>query len=319
MERRAFILGLCGVAGFAPWATLAQPAKVPTVGILALGNPPPRQFFDGLRDALRELGYLGERSIKVETRDAEGQADRLSRMAEELVQLNVDVIVGYQTPSVIAARRATSEIPIVMAGVGDPVGSGLVRSLARPGANVTGTTAGVIETAGKIIELVRELVPAAQRVAVLANETDPFTPHYLAENERMARSMGLAVEPVIARPDTALHTAFENMVAKRVDAVIVQGSLVRKDAADLAAKHQLPSFASPALFPRVGGLISYSAGTYFRETATYVDRILKGDKPANLPVGFPTKFELIVNLRTAKTLGLTIPPTLLARADQVIE
>ena len=203
--------------------------------------------------------------------------------------------------------------------MGDPVGSGLIASLARPGGNVTGMTAGVIEVAGKIVELIREIIPSARRFAVLANDSDPFTRSFLAENDRIARSISIEMEPVLANPVGLLDAAFESMVAKHVDAVVVQGSLVGQGVADLAMKHRLPSLSGNVLFPRSGGLMSYSAGAYFRETALYVSRILKGEKPVNLPVSFPTKFELTVNVRTAKALNLTIPPTVLARADEIIE
>lgn len=222
-------------------------------------------------------------------------------------------------PSATAAKQATSDIPIVMAAVGDPVGTGLVASLSRPGGNVTGTTVGAVEVAGKLVELIREVMPSARRFAVLANETDPFTKPYLAEIERVARIIGLAMEPVAVRPAAPLEAAFASMTAKAAEAVLIQGSLVRKDSIDLATKHRLPSFSSASIVPRSGGLMSYSAGAYFRETAAYIDKLLKGAKPADLPVSFPAKFELIVNLKTAKALGLTIAPMLLARADEVIE
>ena len=207
-----------------------------------------------------------------------------------------------------------------MAGVGDPVGTGLVASLARPGGNVTGTTAGAVETAGKTVELIRELLPSARRFAVLANETDPFTRPYVAEIDRSARSLGIEMESTMARPAAPLEAAFDSMAAKRAEAVIIQGSMVRKEAVDLALKHRLPSLGSP-LLPHAGGLMSYSinSGAVLRETAVYVDKLFKGAKPADLPVSFPSKFELIINLKTAKALGLSIPPNLLLRADEVIE
>jgi putative ABC transport system substrate-binding protein len=227
--------------------------------------------------------------------------------------------VAYQTPATIAASKATREIPIVMAGVGDPVGSGIIASLARPGGNVTGMTAGVIELAGKIVELIREIIPLARQFAVLANDSDPFTRSFVAENHRIARNIGLEMQPVLANPAGSLDAAFESMVAKHVDAVVIQGSLVGRRVADLAMKYQLPSLSANVLLPRSGGLMSYSAGAYFSEAALYVSRILNGEKPVNLPVSFPTKFELTVNVRTAKALNLTIPTTVLARADDVIE
>ncbi len=242
-----------------------------------------------------------------------------ARMTRSPRGTQVDAIVAYQTPSATAAKQATSDIPIVMAGVGDPVGTGLVASLARPGGNVTGTTAGAVEVTGKLVELMREVLPSARRFAVLANETDPFTTPYLAETDRVARSIGLEMEPVMVQPASPLDAAFESMTTKRAEAVFIQGSLVRKDAVDLALRHRLPSLSTSNTLPRLGGLTSYSAGADFREVAAYIDKLLKGAKSADLPVSFPTKFELIVNLKTAKALGITLPPTLLTRADEVIE
>jgi putative ABC transport system substrate-binding protein len=321
MRRRAFIAALGGAAAV-PFVARAQQARVPVIGVLTLGNPPPQPFIDGLRNGLREAGYSEDRNtVKLELRTAGGVASRLPELAGELVRLKVDVIVTYQTPPTLAAKQATQEIPIVMVAVGDPVGTGLVASLARPGGNITGATAGAVEVAGKIVELIRELVPGARRFAVLANETDAFTKGYLAENERTARSVGLEMVPVMVRPDGPLEAAFQTIADHRVDAVVIQGSLVRKDAVDLATKHRLPSLGSSLSLPRSGGLAAYSAdfGAFMRDAAVYVDKILKGAKPADLPVSFPTKFVLVINLKTAQQIGLSIPPTLLARADEVIE
>jgi ABC-type uncharacterized transport system substrate-binding protein len=318
VKRREFMTLLGGAAAAWPLAARAQQAKMPTVGILALGNPPVEPFVKGLQDGLQAVGYSEDRNIKLEIRSAGGDAGRLPELAAELVRLKVDAIVAYQTPSATAAKQATSDIPIVMAGVGDPVGTGLVASLARPGGNVTGTTAGAVEVAGKLVELMREVL-RPRRFAVLANETDPFTNPYLAETDRVARSIGLEMEPVMVRPASPLDAAFESMTTKRAEAVFIQGSLVRKDAVDLALRHRLPSLSTSNTLPRLGGLTSYSAGADFREIAAYIDKLLKGAKPADLPVSFPTKFELTVNLKTAKALGITIPPTLLTRADEVIE
>jgi putative ABC transport system substrate-binding protein len=240
-------------------------------------------------------------------------------LAAELVRLKVDVIVAFLTPPATAAKQATRDIPIVMAGVGDPTGTGLVASLSRPSGNVTGTTTGSREVAGKLVELIRELLPMSRRFAVLANESDPFTRPFLVEIGRVARIVGLEMETAMARPAGPFDAAFQDMADKRVDAVIIQGSLMRQEVIDLATRHRLPSLSANATVPRAGGLMSYSAGAYFRETAAYVDKILKGAKPADLPVSFPTKFELIVNLKTARMLGIAMPPTLLARADEVIE
>jgi len=317
MDRRKIITFLGAAAAAWPLALRAQ-ARLPTVGVLALGNPPVEPFVEGLREGLLAAGYSKDR-IKLEVQTAGGVASRLPETANELVRQKVDVIVAFQTPAATAAKQATGNIPIVMAGVGDPVGTGLVASLARPGGNVTGSTAGSVETAGKLVELIREMMPTAQRFAVLANESDPFTAPFLAENERVARTIGLEMEAILVRPADPLEAAFQKMTDKRVDAVIIQGSLVRKEAIDLTTKHRLPSFSAVPTVPRSGGLISYSAGAFFRETAAYVDKILKGAKPADLPVSFPSKFDLIVNLKTAKALGLDVPLILQQRADEVIE
>jgi putative ABC transport system substrate-binding protein len=288
------------------------------VGVLALGNPPVEPFVKGLRDGLRAIGYSDDR-IRLDVQTAGGNAGRLPELANELVRLKVDVIVAYQTPAATAAKQATGDIPIVMAGVGDAVGTGLVASLSRPEGNVTGSTVGAVETAGKLVELIREVIPTAQRFAVLANETDPFTGPFLAENGRVGRNIGLEMEVILVRPADPLEAAFQKMTDKRVDAVIIQGSLVSKDAIELAKRHRVPSLSANSTVPRSGGLISYSAGAFFRETAAYVDKLLKGAKPTDLPVSFPSKFDLIINLQTAKALGLTIPPMMLARAEEVIE
>jgi putative ABC transport system substrate-binding protein len=321
MRRREFVSLLGGAAVAWPLMAQAQPAKLPSIGVLVLGNPPPLAFLQSLRDGLRDVGYTEGRNIRLEIRTAEGKADLLPEIAAELVRLKVDIIVAFQTPAATAAKRATGEIPIVLAGVGDPVGSGLVASYARPGGNVTGTTVGGTEVAGKTVELIREVLPSARRIAVLANETDPFTRPFLAATERGARSAGMEMEPVMARPAGQLEGAFETMTAKRVDAVVIQGSMLRHEAVDVAMKHRLPLFSGDRLGPALGCLMAYSAilGEQYRETAVYIGKILKGAKPADLPVSFPTTFELVINLKTAKALGITVPPMLLGRADEVIE
>jgi putative ABC transport system substrate-binding protein len=318
MNRREIITLMGGAVAAWPLAARAQQPAIPVVGVLALGNPPVEAFVKGLRDGLLAVGYSEDR-IRLEVQTAGGVAGRLPQLANELVRQKVDVIVAYQTPAATAAKQATSVIPIVMAGVGDPVGTGLVASLSRPDGNVTGSTVGAVETAGKLVELIREVIPTAQRFAVLANETDPFTAPFLAENDRVGRNIGLEMEAILVRPADPLGAAFQKMADKRVDAVIIQGSLVRQDAIDLATRHRLPLLSPTATVPRSGGLLSYSAGAFFRETAEYVDKLLKGAKPADLPVSFPRKFDLIVNLQTAKALRLPISPLLLARADEVIE
>jgi putative ABC transport system substrate-binding protein len=320
--RREFIAALGGAAVTWPHAARAQqPANVPTIGVLVLGTPEPEPFLNALRDGLRDIGYIEGRNIRLDIRTAEGKSDLLPVKAAELVRLKVDIIVTFQTPPSTAAKLATSEIPIVMAGAGDPVGTGLIASLARPGGNVTGLSAGAAEVAGKIVELIHEVLPSARRVAVLANETDTFTKPFLAQIDRGVRSLGMEMQPIMVQPAEPLEAAFETMTAKRADAVIIQGSILRKDAVDLAMKYRLPTFSVNRQLPRSGGLMSYAPNydEMWRETAVYVDKILKGAKPADLPVAFPTTFELVINLKTAKALGITFPQTVRARADEVIE
>jgi putative ABC transport system substrate-binding protein len=202
-----------------------------------------------LQEGLRDVGYTEGRNIRFEIRAGEGRSDLLSEKAAELVRRKVDILVAWQTPPAMAAKQATSEIPTVLAGVGDPVGTGLVASLVRPGGNVTGTSTGTAEVAGKSVELIREVLPAARRFAVLANETDTFAPPYLAEIGRVARSVGMEMESVMVRPAEPLEAAFGSMIANRVEAVIIQGSLLRQQAVDLVIKHRLPSVSSVKLLP----------------------------------------------------------------------
>jgi putative tryptophan/tyrosine transport system substrate-binding protein len=322
VRRREFITLLGGAGAAWPLGARAQqPGKLPTIGVLVLGNPPPEPFLSALRDGLRDLGYTEGRNIRLEVRTAEGRSDLLREKAEELVRRKVDIIVTFQTPPSLAAKQATSEIPIVMASAGDPVETGLIASLARPGGNVTGFSGGVAELAGKSVELIRDVLPNARRIAVLADETDLFTKPLLAQIGSAAHSVGMQMDPVMVRPSEPLEPAFESMTRSQVNAVITQGSTLRKEAADFAMKYRLPSFSGSRALPVLGGLMSYGANreALYRETAVYIDKILKGSKPADLPVAFPTKFELVINLKTAKALGIEIPPTLLARADEVIE
>jgi putative ABC transport system substrate-binding protein len=319
VRRRDFVTLLGGAAAW-PLAARAQPA-MPVVGILVLGTPDPGPFLQGIGEGLSALGYTEGRNVRFETRSAEGKASLLPELAAELVRLKVDIIVAFQTPPSAAAKEATSEIPIVIAPAGDPVGTGLVRSLARPGGNVTGLSAATAEVAGKSIELIHEILPAARRVAVLASEPDPFAKPFLAEIGRAAQTFGMDMVPLMVRPSQALDGAFDVLAAKPADALIVQGSLARQEVIDLAMKHRLPLFSSNQILATLGGMVTYAAnqGDMYRRAAGYVDRILKGTKPADLPVQLPTKFELIINLKTAKALGIEVPSLLLARADEVIE
>jgi putative ABC transport system substrate-binding protein len=317
MKRRTFI-AFIGGAAVLPLAARAQQAKLPVIGALMFGNPEPQMSL--LREGLRDHGYVDGETMRFLPRNAEGSSARLAEMAEELVRLKVDIIVAMQTPAVQAAKKATSEIPIVMGSAGDPVGTGLVASLARPGGNVTGLSGTTSELGAKCLELIREIAPATKRVTVLANLTDPFTKSFLEQIEGAGPRMGIAVKPLMLRATDDLDSAFAAANREPAQALIVQPSLPRRKAIELMLKHRLPAISPIGTFAVDGGLMSYSSSPrWVREAAPYVDKILKGAKPADLPVQQPTRFELVLNLKTAQALGLTIPPTLLARADQVIE
>jgi putative ABC transport system substrate-binding protein len=317
-SRRAFI-SLIGGAATWPVAARGQPTRVYTLGVLTLPNPAP--LLQALREGLRDVGYVEGSNLRLEIRSAPGRPDLQLEKAAELVRLKVDLIITFFTPAAVAAKQATRDIPIVMAGAGDPVETGLVASLARPGGNVTGQSSGGAEVAGKSLELIRELVPAVRRIGVLADETDPFAKAYMSQIGEAARSAGIAVEPVITRPGQRLEAAFEALTGKRVDGLLVQGSIANTEMLDLAIKHRLPALTSIRLGPSLGALASYGSDylALARQSAIYVDKVLKGAKPADLPVAFPTKFVMIINLKTARAIGLEVPPTLLARADEVIE
>jgi putative ABC transport system substrate-binding protein len=317
MKRREFITLLGGTAAW-PLAARAQQQKAARIGVLVPANPEP--FWSEFRAGLREQGYIEGQNIAFEFRSAEGKPERLRGLADELVRLKVDIIVASQTPAVTAARQATTEIPIVMAAAGDPVGTGLISSLVRPGGNITGLSATSAETGAKILELIREVLPSTRRVAVLANATDPLSRVLVELIENGGRTLGIAIQAIRVRDVEEFYAAFAAMINERSDAVIVQGSLPRKPAIDLALRHRLPLIGVNP-FAREGGLMSYSThqGEMYRRAAYYVDRILKGARPADLPVEQPTKYELVINLKTAKALGLTVPDTLLGRADEVIE
>jgi putative ABC transport system substrate-binding protein len=319
MQRREFITLLGGTAIAWPLAAQSQQTKVSKLGVLLVGNREPfsKLFWEGLR----ELGYIDGQNIQVEFRSAEGNLERLPELAAELVRLKVDIIIASETPSVQAAKRATSDIPIVMAPSGDPVGTGLIASLARPGGNVTGLSAATAELAGKSLDLIREIMPSASRVAALADPTNSFTKPFLEQIQLAARTIGIQIEVVMVRGTEELDAAFAEMDRKRIEAVIIQPTLPRARIVDLVQKHRLPAVSGNRAFSEAGGLMSYagSLADRYRNAAPYVDKILKGAKPADLPVQQPTKFELVINLKTAKALGLTIPPSLLTRADEVIE
>lgn len=319
MRRREFIIVLGGSAAW-PLASLGQQSgRKPLIGYLAPTNPGP--VYGYFKDGMQKLGYVEGKSIQIELRSAEGNPERLAGLAQELVRLKVDVLVVWQTPAATAAKKATTGIPIVMAGTGDPVATGLIASFARPGGNITGTGGTTPQLGAKVLELVREVLPRAKRVGVLANATDPFTRPFLEQLRGAGPALAVEIDAVMIRETAELDGAIANLAKGGADAVIVQPSLQRRVAAELALKHRLVAVSPSGQFPGEGGLFGYSAHQpeQQRVAAVYVDKILKGAKPAELPVQQPTKFELVVNLKTAKALGLTIPKSILLRADKVIE
>jgi putative ABC transport system substrate-binding protein len=329
VKRRRFLLTSLAGALAAPLAAEAQPAaKVPRIGYLAGSLAATGNLHQHFLQGLRDLGYVEGRNVMIEYRDAEGKYDRLPALAAELVALKVDVIVVGSTPAALAAKQGAKTIPIVLAFVADPVGSGLVISLARPGGNVTGLSFLAPELVGKRLELLKQAVPGVSRVAALWHPGD-----YSERTERdmrteadvAARALGVRLQVVEARGPEEFDRAFSDMTSARADAVTVQSTNIflieRRRLVDVANKNRLPAMYVTREFVDAGGLMSYGPNVpdLFRRAATYVDKILKGAKPSNLPVEQPTKFELVINLKTAKALGLTIPPSLLLRADQVIE
>ena len=327
MQRRAFIGTLAGGLLAAPLAAEAQPAGTRRIGLLETSSPSPARvrLWETLRQRLRELGYLEGHNIAFESRFGEGKPDRLPGLAAELVGLKVDVIVTSGTPASLAAKQATRTIPIVMAQLADPVGAGLVASLGRPGGNVTGLTTQDANLSGKRLEMLREVVPKVSRFAVLIDETSPGSMLIARGTQVAAQSLGVQLQSLGVRGPGELDRAFSAMKEARAGALIVESSSLlftsRTRLADLALKNRLPTVFAQREYAEAGGLMAYSAdfSDLFRRTATFVDKILKGAKPADLPVEQPTKFDFVINLKTAKALGLTIPPSLLQRADQVIE
>jgi putative tryptophan/tyrosine transport system substrate-binding protein len=320
-RRREFMTLLGGAAVLWPFASLAQQAKVPVIGALVIGNVDPAEFWRLFRQGLRDLGHVEGQNIRFEFRSAEGQIDRLPELAADLVRLHVDMIVTWFTPPAQAAKQATREIPIVMADAGDPVGTGIIASLSRPGGNVTGIAAITAELAGKCVELIRDMLPSSRRVAALINVPDPFSKPFLERIQRGGEATGITIDPIRISRREEFEAAFVEMEKKRPDAIIVQPSLPGKRATELALKHRVPAVSVPRWFAEEGGLMSYSPRfpELFYQAAVYADKILRGANPADLPVVQPTKFELVINIRTAKSLGLTIPESFLLRADAVID
>jgi len=329
MERRTFIAILTGGIVIAPLAAEAQQAaKIARIGYLSPNGAAAPHLPEAFRQGLRDLGYVEGRNLVIEYRDAEGKFERLPALAAELVALKVDVIVAGPTPAALAAKQATRTIPIVFASGGDPVTDGLVTSLARPGGNVTGLSGLSPELVGKRLEHLKQAVPGVTRVAALWHPGavgERTEKDMLKGAEAAARALGVRLQFVEARGPEDFDRAFSDMTRARAGALTVLTSPMlfseRRRLVDLAAKHRLPAVYPWREGVDAGGLMSYgtNAADMYRRVATYVDKILKGAKPADLPVEQPTKFELVMNLKTAKALGLTIPQSLLGRADELIQ
>ena len=326
MNRRAFLEGTGALLFAALPAALSRAAgDGPRIGFLFYGAPGRSPEVDAFRQGLRDLGYVEGQNIAIEYRFADGRLGRLPELAAELVRLKVDVIVTPGTPASMAAKKATSTIPIVFAGVADALGAGLVASVARPGGNATGLTSISAALGGKRLELLKVVAPKANRVAVLYNPADQSNVLVLTQLQESSRPLGLALLPLAVRAPGEFAGAFASMTRERAQALFVAaGALTtehRKSLVGLAVRIRVPAMWGERQFVEAGGLMSYAVNFYdeIRRTAPYVDKILKGAKPADLPVEQPTTFELIINLKTAKALGLSIPPSLLSRADQIIE
>jgi putative tryptophan/tyrosine transport system substrate-binding protein len=323
VSRREFITLLGGAAAVWPFAVRAQQSKkIPRIGVL-WPNPP--TTFGPMRQGLKDFGYLEGQNIAFEFRWAEGKLDQLPELAAELVRLQVDVIVTLAPQATLAAKQATQTIPIVFVAMGDPVASGVVASLAQPGGNVTGTTRMLSEMSAKHVELIKEAVPSLAKLAVLWNPTNSSHAPALQAVHAAARALSLQAQPLEVRAAAELDGTFDVVVRERADGVLFIADpvffIALKRMADFVASSRLPAIANFTEFPKLGGLIGYapSIPDEFRHAASHIDKILKGAKPADLPVEQPTRFQLVINLKTAKALGLDIPPSVLARADEVIE
>ncbi len=325
MDRRAFLAtAAAGVVARPAVARAQQPAKIHRLGYLSLRSGAV-ELDEAFSQGLRELGHVEGRSFAIEYRWVAGKTERLPEVAAELVRLKVDLIVAAGTLAAEAGKRATSTIPIVFVSVGDPVGSGLVASLGHPGGNISGLTILSTELAGKRLQILRELLPRANRVALLVHRLASTTPLLIREMRAASQQLGIQIAAQEIDAAVDLPSAFAAMQRERAQALVVQQNPITTDnerrIAELAVQHRLPAIYYRRDFVEAGGLMSYgpNAVAMYRRAATYVDKILKGAKPADLPVEQPTEFELVINLRTAKALGLTIPQSLLLRADQVIK
>ena len=327
MNRKTTVLTLCAMLlALSSPAEAQQSKKVARIGLLSPFSPPDAALWhQAFREGLHDLGWIEGKNISIEYRYAEGRADRLPDLAADLVRVKVDIIVASVTPDALAAKNATKTIPIVMVAAGDPVASGLVDSLARPGGNITGLTNISPDLAGKRLELLKETVPKLSRVAVFWNSQGPSSTLAWKESQIPAPALGIQLRSLEVQNFSDLDKAFEETTKVRAGALIITPDPVfvtnLQRIADFAAKNRLPSIFHLREFVEFGGLMTYGPDRpdAFRRAATYVDKILKGAKPAELPVEQPTKFELVINLKTAKQIGVTIPQTVLYRADKIIK
>jgi putative tryptophan/tyrosine transport system substrate-binding protein len=303
----------------------AQQTKVPRIGILSARSPGPLEIFDAFHQGLHNLGYVEGKNINIEYRFAEEKYDRLPALMADLVSRRPDVILTHTTPGALAAKKATTTIPIVIGAAGDIVERGIVASLARPGGNVTGLTFVTLELDSKRLELLKEAVPKVIRVGILVNPANPAWNNYPRNMEDLARALGVQLQRVEARGFEDLEAAFSAMRRTNVNALLSVSDTVfgshRKRIVELAAKHRLPAIGERKEFSEDGGLIAYGVDIpeLFRRAAVYVDRIVKGTKPSDLPIERPSKFEFVINLKTAKQIGVTIPQSVLFRATKVVK
>ena len=324
MRRRTFITLLGGAAAWPLTARAQQQAKLPTVGILGSNSAAWSHLVSALVQRLRELGYIENRTVAIEYRWTEDRDERYAAMVAELVGLKVDIIIAVGTPATVATRKATAVIPIVFPIASDPVGDGLVTSLSRPGGNVTGLSTQQPDLAGKRLEILREIIPGLSRLAVLANSLNPVAILNVSEVQAAALKLGLEINTLDVKRADDIRPAIGQLTGRTQALYVVGDSLVFNNQVQintLALVARLPTMNNGRGYVKTGGLISYgpSFPELFRRAAEMVDKILRGAKPADIPVEQPTKYELVINLKTAKALGLEVPPSLLARADEVIE
>jgi putative ABC transport system substrate-binding protein len=320
MKRRV-LFRATGSALLWPPVVPAEAAKISTIGVLMPDSTVSKKFWAIFREAMAKLGYVEGKDVLYERRVDDGPTSRLPELAAELVKRKVDVIVPLFTATALAAQQATKDIPIVMAGPGEPVASGLVDSLARPGGNISGTTSMASELGAKCLELLRQMLPDTKKVAVMVDATNSYSGPFIEKIRSAGESSGTAIVPMMINGYADIDAAFPAMDKDRPDSLIVQPSLPPRYVAELALNHKLPSASPFRAYAEAGGLMSYwvNENVFYRQTAAIVDNVLKGTKPADIPVETPAKLELLVNLKTAKALGLTVPPSILARADELIE